>query len=202
MSTDPVRKWLSALGTLCAVSVPEGEAVRRIDAYATMLASEFEPWAFNRRSLEAVARQSKFWPAYGELCDALSAWCRDNRQPSAAPRLAGPTDLSPAEYRAQQDAEDRAWWEDHIAEVAARPNPDERWLRGMEMNLQVNQPDSAPRPWIVPLLNRLISEAAEDGADTTQNVRPAVPYPQKGTGRSAPVYEMRRVPRQREDAFA
>jgi hypothetical protein len=201
MPADPVRMWLSALGALCAGSVPEKEANARVDAYAPMLSRQFDRWAFCQRSLDAVARQCKFWPAYGELCEALSAWCRANRPPSTAPRLAGPDALSPAEYRAQQEREDREWWEMHIADVAARRSPDERWLRGTEMNLQVNQPDSFPRPWIVPLLNRLIAEAAEEGADTTQQVRPPVRYPQKGE-KTPPIYRPGKVPGHRADMAA
>jgi len=201
MPADTVRMWLFALGALCAGSVSEKEANARVNTYAPMLSRQFDQWAFCQRSLEAVARQCKFWPAYGELCEALSAWCRANRPPSVAPRLDGPADLSPAEYRTRQDREEREWWEAHIADVASRRSADERWLRGMEINLQVNRPGSSPRPWIVPLLNRLITEAVEDGADTTQQVRTPVCYPQRGE-KAPPAYQPRRVPGHRADMTA
>lgn len=198
MSTDPVRKWLSALGTLCATNAPEAEAARRVEAYATMLASEYQPWAFSRRSLEAVARQCKFWPAYGELCDLLSAWCRDNKPAQSVPLLTGPAELSPAEYRAKKDQEDRDWWEDYLANLSERPNADYRWVRAMEISLQVTQDDSHPRPWIIPLLYAITKQAEKDGADTTnRKLNAPVPYPVQGE--AVVIAQPRRVPGYRSD---
>lgn len=197
MSTDPVRKWLSALGTLCAVNAPEAEATRRVDAYATLLAAEYEPWAFTRRSLEAIARQCKFWPAYGELCEALSTWCRANMPAQNVPLLAAPIELTPAEYRAQKDQEDRDWWEDYLANLAERPNADYRWVRAKEISFQVNQPGGYPRPWIVPLLMAIIDKAEDDGANTSQKISAPIPYPVKGEAVAAP--KLQRVPGYRAD---
>jgi len=199
MSADPVAKWLSALGTLCAVTIPENEAEKRVKAYSALLRAEYQPWAFCRSSLEYVARASKFWPAYGELCVALSAWCVENKPAIDAPRLAGPAPLSPSEYRAKKDQEDRDWWEDTLANLAERPNANYRWVRASEINLQVNQPDSHPRPWIVPLLAAILDQAVADGADTSLPVRAAVPYPAKG--QAVEVAPLQRVPGFRSDMY-
>jgi hypothetical protein len=200
MSTDVVTKWLSALGTLCAGSMTAEDARTKIGAYATMLDGRFQPWAYSRRSLEAVAVQSKFWPSYGELCERLDAWCRENKPASDAPRLAAPTDQSPSEYRAKLDVDDRKFWEDHLAALSARPHPDFRWVRAMEISAQLNQPDSDARPWIVPMLNQIIRQAEQEGADTSQAIRPAQPYPKKEEPLAVP--RMRSVPRRPEDMAA
>jgi hypothetical protein len=86
-----VRDWLKALGTLCAGSLSTRDAQAKLAAYVPMLAHEFRPEAFTPASLTAVARACKFFPSFGELCDALKAWWEDNRpfEPTV-PLLTGP----------------------------------------------------------------------------------------------------------------
>jgi hypothetical protein len=114
------------------------------------------------------------------------------------PLLAAPIELTPAEYRAQKDQEDRDWWEDTLANLAERPNADYRWVRATEISLQVLQDDSHPRPWIVPLLIAITEQAEKDGADTTnRKLHPPVPYPVKGE--AVVVAKPQRVPGYRSD---
>jgi hypothetical protein len=92
VSTDrkpmPVAEWLTSLGVLCAGSMSREEAMARVAAYRTALASEFEPRAFCAASVRHVARASKFWPSFGEVCTALGEWWKDNRDVGdGAPRL-------------------------------------------------------------------------------------------------------------------
>lgn len=84
---EKVRDWLKALGALCAGSLALEEAEARIAAFAPLLSRAFAGWAFCDASLEAVARGCRWFPAYGELCDLLAAWCAENR-PRALPDTA------------------------------------------------------------------------------------------------------------------
>lgn len=90
MSTDTavVRDWLKALGALVAGSIDRKEAEQRLGAYVPLLADEFSTGAFCRASLAAVARECKFFPAYAEVVQHLSAWWREHRPASAA--ITGP----------------------------------------------------------------------------------------------------------------
>lgn len=69
-----VRNWLKALGALCAASLPIAEAEARVAAYVPMLGEQFDAGAFCQRSLEAVARKSKFFPSYAEVVERLEEW--------------------------------------------------------------------------------------------------------------------------------
>jgi hypothetical protein len=91
MTTDPIAEWLAALGTLTAAGMTAEDAREKILAYASLLGGKYPASAFTRESLEAVAAGLKFFPAYGELCDRLSAYWRENRPKSAGPAIAGPS---------------------------------------------------------------------------------------------------------------
>lgn len=73
-----VRDWLKALGTLCAGALTIDEAVARVAGYAPMLAAKFKSDAFDLRSLDAVAVQSKFFPSYAEVVGRLQTWVEEN----------------------------------------------------------------------------------------------------------------------------
>lgn len=79
-----VVTWLNDLATLTAGTTPLADSKAKVAALASMLASEYPPEAFSRRSLEHIARQCTFFPSYGELARALSAWWQDNRPPQQA----------------------------------------------------------------------------------------------------------------------
>lgn len=64
------------------------DAKARSMAYATMLIESFPAAAFTAKSLEAVARQCKFFPAYAEVIQHLGAWWKENRPTVLA--IAGP----------------------------------------------------------------------------------------------------------------
>jgi hypothetical protein len=86
-----VRDWLKALGTLCAGSMSTRDAQAKLATYVPMLAHEFPNAAFTAASLAAVGRACKFFPSFGELATALSAWWEDNRPYEPTPlRLTGP----------------------------------------------------------------------------------------------------------------
>lgn len=86
-----IRDWLKGLGMLCAGQMSVRDAQAKAAAYAPMLAHEFKREVFTPASLTAVARICKFFPSFGELCDALSAWWDVNRpyEPTV-PLLTGP----------------------------------------------------------------------------------------------------------------
>lgn len=90
---DPIGPWLRRLGMLTAspkVSVDEVRAA--LVLYEDMLRDKYPASAFTRQSLEAVAAGSKFFPTYGEVCDRLTKFWRDDRAKALpGPAAAGPT---------------------------------------------------------------------------------------------------------------
>ena len=96
-ATETIRRWLQSLGTLCATTLSVQDAQDKLRAYAPMLQREFNAAFFTADSLAFVARQTKYFPSYGELCEALSAWRREanfgmsSAPPSDAPQIDGPT---------------------------------------------------------------------------------------------------------------
>ena len=90
MHTDPIADWLAALGTLTAAGMTAKDAQAKIAAYSPMLRGKYPPSAFTMDSLEAVAAGLKFFPSYGELCDRLTAYWRENRPKAAGPAIEGP----------------------------------------------------------------------------------------------------------------
>lgn len=83
-TTETIRNWLKALGTLVAASMAISEVSGRLDAFVPMLAESFQPRHFTRDSLRFVAEKCKFFPTYGELCDHLNAWGKQNPTPAPA----------------------------------------------------------------------------------------------------------------------
>lgn len=75
---ETVERWLEALGVLVAGNPSEGDAARRVQAFAAML--EFPAAAFCRRSLDAAARRFRFFPAYAELTELLEAETADAKR--------------------------------------------------------------------------------------------------------------------------
>jgi hypothetical protein len=78
-----------------------------------------------------------------------------------------------------EEANDRAWWRERMAQILAHPHPSSRWVRLMETRAQVTQADSIPRPWLVAALDKRIAKAEAEGADTTLEVRPPRRLPQR-----------------------
>jgi hypothetical protein len=81
-------EWLASLGLLTAGTMTAEDAKAKCVAYVSMIFEQFEAWAFTKVSLEAVARQCKWFPSYAELVEHLGAWCRENRPRVLA--IAGP----------------------------------------------------------------------------------------------------------------
>lgn len=96
-ATETIRRWLQSLGTLCATTLSVQDAQDKLRAYAPMLQREFNAAFFTADSLAFVARQTKYFPSYGEMCEALAAWRREanfgmsSAPPSDAPQIEGPT---------------------------------------------------------------------------------------------------------------
>lgn len=79
-STDAhVTAFLVRLGTLSAGNMSAADVRSKLEAYVPMLRQEFSAEVFCPDSLAYVAGQCKFFPAYGELCDHLRSWWRDNK---------------------------------------------------------------------------------------------------------------------------
>lgn len=85
MSTDPtiIRHWLGGLGTLTAGTMSNDEARAKAGAYASLM-EDWPEWVFCKASLEHVARECKFFPAYSEVATHLGQWMRENRSPQKA----------------------------------------------------------------------------------------------------------------------
>src|SRR5579862_9183115 len=94
-----VATWLSDLGNLTAGAAPLADAKAKIGAMTAALSEEFDPSTFNHQSLLFVARRCKFFPTFGEACDALSEWREQN------PRHLAIEDHS----NDQLDPESRSW---------------------------------------------------------------------------------------------
>jgi hypothetical protein len=110
MPADPqaIYQWLKALGTLTAAAMSEEVADNKLHAYAPLLAFEFDQSCFCPSSLAYVARGSKFFPTFGEVCALLTQWCREQRQ-AAGPAIAAPTDPWGSKVRAEREAAIREW---------------------------------------------------------------------------------------------
>jgi hypothetical protein len=96
--------WLNDLATLVAGATPIGDLKTKIAGMSAMLGDDYPPEAFTRLSLGYVARQCKFFPAYGELTGYLSEWWRENRPPPSTAALPAPSGQRNVEE------EDRQFW--------------------------------------------------------------------------------------------
>jgi hypothetical protein len=118
------RQWLAMLAKLVAPMDP---------ATAGKALSDMLPWlrhlpdaAFTMASLEAVAKQCKRVPVYGELREHLFAWWNDNRPPQ--PAIHGP-DAWQQRITREHDTAQESWdsvtpadIRGHILTADAAPN--------------------------------------------------------------------------------
>jgi hypothetical protein len=121
-----IAAWLTKLADLTVSSRDDRRAMGdKLALYATMLGRNFEVKAFTQRSLEAVALECKFWPAYGELAQHLAAWWKDNRPSLLA--LAAPQRQWREPERPDPTPEESAYVcaivADLVAETNARRKP-------------------------------------------------------------------------------
>lgn len=104
---DHLGAWLLSLSTLVAGRLSVEEIRLRISAYLPLLAEEFPnvEGYFTNQSLRHVARNSKWFPSYAELCDLLAAAHKDANphlfaiaydRPEGIPVEAPPYQLPPA----------------------------------------------------------------------------------------------------------
>lgn len=128
-----IRDWVKALGLLCAGNASTKDCQAKASAYAPMLAREFKPAAFTTESLTAVARDCAFFPSFGELCRALSAWWDENRPyvPTVAlltgprPDIPTPRDPPTEAELAAIDGIMRAFRMEHPTSCPSRDRPPE-----------------------------------------------------------------------------
>src|SRR3954464_1668678 len=107
-----VRDWLKALGTLCAGSMSTRDAQAKLASYVPMLAHEFPREAFTPISLAAVGRACTFFPSFGELTAALSAWWQDNAPTANVPLISGPVHDEWRQRVERERAAAKADWQD------------------------------------------------------------------------------------------
>lgn len=79
-----VRQWVTALGVLTAGNMTRAECEMKLRAYVPLLQERFPAAAFTRASLDYVAAQFRFFPAYGDVVNALSDHWRQTRPPPPA----------------------------------------------------------------------------------------------------------------------
>lgn len=96
LPAERIRRWLISLGNLTVPIASDAEANTKLDALVPMLARRYPEWVFCRRTLDAVAERSKFFPVYAELVAVLDPWTREHRPPQAA--LPPPARPSPEPY--------------------------------------------------------------------------------------------------------
>jgi hypothetical protein len=82
MPTDPnlCRNWLKMLGALNDAAMGTEEFEMRLAVLAPALAAEFPPDVFTPDTARAVARQSRYFPVFGEICALLEPACRESRE--------------------------------------------------------------------------------------------------------------------------
>jgi hypothetical protein len=106
MSRDPTlaRNWLKMLAALNVGSMTAEEVEWRLAVLAPAIADEFDDAVLTPETARLVARQHKFLPTFGEICEALeptAKLARENRRIAIkyagrpAPKAA-PYDLPPA----------------------------------------------------------------------------------------------------------
>jgi hypothetical protein len=171
--TDYVSDWLKALGALSAANMSAADARAKIVAYRPMLAAEYPDWCFTQASLAAVAKGFTFFPAYGELAQALTAWRKDNAPAGAydKPRIAGPAPRTEAD----EGRADRDWWNERIDRIANMPNAQAAHREACGMLEVLTRPPGTvhakdlgafPRPWALERLRRIRDTTREAMEET------------------------------------
>lgn len=114
-----VSKWANDLADLTAGARPLAEVKTKLAALAPLLAEEFDPGAFCRASLVFVARQCKFFPTFGEACEALSEWRKQNPRHAAIPDFGRRDDWDRKLDRQREEA-DASWRNATEADIRAK----------------------------------------------------------------------------------
>jgi hypothetical protein len=103
-------KWLNDLGDLTAGSPSLSEAKTKLATMAAALAEEFDASVFNRSSLTFVARRCKFFPSFGEACEALAEWRKQHpRHPAISGPADGPNEQQRRALEAEHEAAEASW---------------------------------------------------------------------------------------------
>lgn len=122
---DTIRKWLAALGVLCAGQLTAADAKAKISIYAPML-REHSAAAFTAATLQRAGKKFKWFPSFAEIdeflrpftTEAANLAVRLDEISQASERNASQRTSSPANDRPpmgktwrEMNADERAEWE-------------------------------------------------------------------------------------------
>lgn len=80
MSTEHVRQWLKMVGALNDAAMAAEEFEVRLAVLAPALAAEFDAEIFTPDTARTVARQTPYFPVFGEICKLLEPAIREHRE--------------------------------------------------------------------------------------------------------------------------
>lgn len=128
----PVAQWLMQLASLCRIP-PEMNIRGSVAVNARLLAEHLPAAAFTPASLEYVARECEWWPAYAVMRRHLSDWWRDNR-PTPQFRIGMASEGE--RYDLEQEAIRASWQDEAVirAKLAEAEKLPVEW-RGCSMRL-------------------------------------------------------------------
>ena len=92
---DTVRAWLERFARVVAANLGPRELVAWTEDIAPMLAIRFDARAFTFQSLENIAAESKYLPAYAEIVERLNQWTKDQPTPKQIANQTNTARLSP-----------------------------------------------------------------------------------------------------------
>jgi hypothetical protein len=105
-----VAIWLTDLGKLTAGHAPLADAKAKIATLSAALAAEFDASTFNRASLLHVARRCKFFPTFGEACEALAEWRKEHpRHVAIAAPISDPNEDLRRKHREEHEVAEASW---------------------------------------------------------------------------------------------
>jgi hypothetical protein len=124
MPTDPnlVRKWLKMLGALNDAAMGTEEFEMRLAVLAPALAAEFPPDVFTPDTARGVARKSRYFPVFGEICAFLEPIAQQFRERRRYLALPAPRQEHPEPYELPPAPE---WCFDRRPRHFGRPELDE-----------------------------------------------------------------------------
>lgn len=94
-----VRNWLKMIGALNIGAMEPDEIEWRLAVLAPALAEEFAASVFTPETARTVARQSSYFPTFGEICKALEPLAKQHRESRAILALPFPRGESREPYQ-------------------------------------------------------------------------------------------------------
>jgi hypothetical protein len=156
VSTDAlkVRQWLQSLGVLVATGMSVADAKERLAVFVPLLAAEFDGRFFNAATLAFVARRSKFFPTFSEVCEGLQEWGQTLEGQSRSLLLEGP-DGANAAWKAKiadERAEAQRDWDDPQKVRSSRDLVLSDEVKQLELGRMLAALVNKHAPWNVGLL--------------------------------------------------